>query len=128
MSTYEHLQDNIRNLDLGPIDTVDFAYSEKDTIIKIETDEFTSVCPKTGLPDFARIEINYIPDKKLIELKSFKLYLYRYRNVGIFQENAINKILEDIVKYANPKFVVVRGIFNVRGGLKTTITCRYQKI
>ncbi len=128
MGGYEHLQDNIRDVDLGPIDVVDFAYSDNTTLIKIETDEFTSICPKTGLPDYADIEIHYMPDKKLIELKSFKLYLYKYRNLGIFQENAVNKILDDIVKYAQPKFCIVRGTFNIRGGLKTTITARYQKI
>lgn len=128
MSGYENLQSNIKNIDLGPIDVVDFAYSGTDTLIRIQTDEFTSVCPKTGLPDFARIEVNYMPDKKLIELKSFKLYLYKYRNLGIFQENAVNKILSDIVKYAQPKFCLVRGTFNIRGGLGTTITVRYQKI
>lgn len=128
MGDYEHLQDNIKEIDLGLIDTVEFLYGGSNTLITIETDEFTSICPKTGLPDYAKIEIHYIPDRKLIELKSFKLYLYKYRNLGIFQEHAINKILNDIVKYADPKFCVVRGIFNTRGGLRTTIVSRYQKI
>ncbi len=126
-SSYEGLQDDIKNLEIGEIDVVNFAYSERDTVISITSEEFTSICPKTGLPDFAKITINYIPDVKLIELKSLKLYLNSYRNVGIFQENAVNKILDDIVKFSDPKFAMVIGEFRARGGLTSRIVSRYDK-
>jgi len=127
VSEYEHLQDNIDGLDLGKVDSVSFPYAGSSTVITIETDEFTSVCPKTGLPDFGKITIHYLPDEKIIELKSLKLYLHRYRNVGIFQENAVNKILNDLVKSASPRFMVVTGEFNPRGGIRTRISARYEK-
>ncbi len=126
-SSYEGLQDDIKNMVIGTIDVVNFPYHERDTVITIKSEEFTSICPKTGLPDFARISIHYIPDGKLIELKSLKLYLNSYRNVGIFQENAVNKILDDIVKYSDPKFALVIGEFNARGGLTSRIVARYDK-
>lgn len=127
ISPYEGLQDEIRNTNIGSIDVVNFPYQDRHTIISIKSEEFTSICPKTGLPDFAKITINYIPDKKLIELKSLKFYLNSYRNVGIFQENAVNKILDDIVKYASPRFAIVIGEFNARGGLTSRIVARYDK-
>jgi 7-cyano-7-deazaguanine reductase len=95
--------------------------------ITIIVPEYTSVCPKTGLPDFGKIEIKYLPDKLCIELKSLKLYLGVYRNVGIFYENAVNKILEDLVKACSPKWAVVRGEFNPRGGIKTVIEAHYPR-
>lgn len=128
MSQYENLQEEIKKLDLGKIDSVLFAYSTKATHVTIETDEFTSICPKTKMPDFGKIIVHYLPDKKIVELKSFKLYLHRYRNVGIFQENAVNKILEDLVKSCSPKFMIVIGEFKARGGLKTRIISRFEKI
>jgi 7-cyano-7-deazaguanine reductase len=126
-SSYEGLQEDIKNLIVGTIDVVNFPYEGRNTVITIKSEEFTSICPKTGLPDFARITIHYIPDRKLIELKSLKLYLNSYRNVGIFQENAVNKILDDVVKYSDPKFALVIGEFNVRGGLTSRIVARYDK-
>ncbi|MGC8655438.1 MAG: preQ(1) synthase [Thermoplasmata archaeon] len=126
-SSYEGLQDDIKNMVIGTIDVVNFPYQERNTVITVKSEEFTSICPKTGLPDFARISIHYIPDGKLIELKSLKLYLNSYRNVGIFQENAVNKILDDIVKYSDPKFALVIGEFNARGGLTSRIVARYDK-
>ncbi len=127
MSEYENLQGDIKDLDLGEVDAVLFPYSGSKTIVTIETEEFTSICPRTGMPDFGRITIHYMPDKKIIELKSLKLYLHRYRNVGIYQENAVNKILSDLVRSASPEFMVVIGHFNARGGLTTRITGRYEK-
>ncbi len=128
MSEYENLQKSIKNLDLGKIDSVIFPYQENSTHVTIETDEFTSICPKTGMPDFGKITVHYLPDKKIIELKSFKLYLHRYRNVGIFQENAVNKILEDLVKSVSPRFMAVVGEFKARGGLKTRVIARFEKV
>ncbi|MGC8562266.1 MAG: preQ(1) synthase [Thermoplasmata archaeon] len=128
MSEYENLQKDIKKLDLGKIDSVVFPFDENTTHITIETDEFTSICPKTGMPDFGKITVHYLPDRKIVELKSFKLYLHKYRNVGIFQENAVNKILDDLVKSCSPKFMTVIGEFNVRGGLRTRVISRFEKV
>ncbi len=83
--------------------------------------EYTSVCPKTGLPDYGAITIRYMPRKKCLELKSLKMYLLAYRNLGIFYENAVNRILRDIVDAIHPEWCVVRGEFTPRGGLTTTV-------
>ena len=95
--------------------------------ITIEIPEYTSVCPKTGLPDFGIITIWYIPDKKVMELKSLKMYILAYRNLGIFYENAVNLILEDVVKACQPKKALVRGEFTPRGGLSSTVEARYPR-
>ena len=89
--------------------------------------EYTSVCPKTGLPDHGAITIHYQPDKKCLELKSLKMYLLAYRNLGIFYENAVNRILEDVVQAARPKWCVVRGEFMPRGGLTTSVMARWPR-
>ena len=89
--------------------------------------EYTAVCPKTGLPDFGTIIVDYVPDKYCIELKSFKYYLLAYRNHGIFYENAINRILRDIVKACKPKSIIVRGEYNVRGGMRSVVEARHRK-
>jgi 7-cyano-7-deazaguanine reductase len=95
--------------------------------IKIEFPEFTSVCPKTGLPDFGTIYISYVPDKSCLELKSLKMYLLAYRNLGIFYENAVNRILKDIVKACDPVKASVVGEFNPRGGLVSTVEVHYPR-
>jgi len=95
--------------------------------ITIEIPEYTSVCPKTGLPDFGIITIWYIPDKKVMELKSLKMYILAYRNLGIFYENAVNRILEDVVKACQPKKALVRGEFTPRGGLSSVVEARYPR-
>jgi 7-cyano-7-deazaguanine reductase len=95
--------------------------------IEIDTPEFTSVCPKTGLPDFGKILLRYTPDKKCLELKSYKMYLLAYRGVGIFQENATNRILRDVVKACNPIRATVIGDFSPRGGLGTVVTAEYTR-
>jgi 7-cyano-7-deazaguanine reductase len=95
--------------------------------IEIDTPEFTSVCPKTGLPDFGKILLRYTPDKKCLELKSYKMYLLAYRGVGIFQENATNRILRDVVKACNPIRATVVGDFSPRGGLGTVVTAEYKR-
>jgi len=89
--------------------------------------EYTSVCPKTGLPDYGAITIHYMPAKKCLELKSLKMYLLAYRSLGIFYENAVNRILRDIVAAAQPKWCVVRGAFTPRGGLTTTVEARWPR-
>ena len=90
--------------------------------------EYSSVCPKTGLPDYGTITIRYKPRKSCVELKSLKLYLLAYRNLGIFYENAVNKILRDIVHAVRPEWCVVKGEFTPRGGLNTSIFARWPKI
>lgn len=93
--------------------------------ITIIEPEFTSVCPKTGLPDFGTITIKYVPDKYCLELKSLKMYFNAYRNVGIFMENSVNRMLEDVVSSCKPKSASVYGDFNARGGIKTVVEAKY---
>jgi 7-cyano-7-deazaguanine reductase len=95
--------------------------------IEIDQPEFTSVCPKTGLPDFGKIVLRYVPDKQCLELKSYKMYLNAYRSLGIFQENVVNRVLEDVVKAAKPKFATVMGDFAPRGGLGTVVTATWSR-
>lgn len=95
--------------------------------ITIEIPEFTSVCPKTGLPDFGVITIHYVPDKSCLELKSLKTYTLSYRNLGIFYENAVNRILDDVVKACRPERAVVTGEFNPRGGIKSVVQAHYPR-
>ena len=95
--------------------------------ITIETPEFTSVCPKTGLPDHGVITLTYTPDQLCLELKSLKMYLLAYRNLGIFQENIVNRILADIVKACGPVAALVTGNFAARGGLTTRVTASYTR-
>ncbi|KPJ69384.1 7-cyano-7-deazaguanine reductase [candidate division WOR-1 bacterium DG_54_3] len=93
--------------------------------IVIENPEFTSLCPKTGLPDFGKITIRYVPNRLCLELKSLKMYFLAYRNLGIFQENSVNKILEDLVSACKPKKIEVTGEFNARGGMTSKIVARF---
>jgi 7-cyano-7-deazaguanine reductase len=95
--------------------------------IEIAMPEFTSVCPKTGLPDFGEIVLQYTPDKRCLELKSYKMYLLAYRNLGIFQENIVNRVLRDVVKAANPVSATVTGDFTPRGGLSTIVTASWSR-
>jgi 7-cyano-7-deazaguanine reductase len=95
--------------------------------ITIAIPEYTSICPKTGLADFGTITIQYLPDKLCLELKSLKYYILGYRNLGIFYENAVNRILNDIVKACGPLWATVTGEFNVRGGMKSKIEACYQR-
>ncbi|MBS3921204.1 MAG: NADPH-dependent 7-cyano-7-deazaguanine reductase QueF [Deltaproteobacteria bacterium] len=100
----------------------------KDYEITISIPEYTSVCPKSGLPDFGTITIRYIPGKRCVELKSLKEYILAYRNLGIFYENAVNRILRDVVNASKPVWARVTGEFNVRGGMKSTIEATYQSV
>jgi 7-cyano-7-deazaguanine reductase len=95
--------------------------------IEIVMPEFTSVCPKTGLPDFGKLVLRYVPNKKCLELKSYKMYLLAYRNLGIFQENIVNRVLADVVKAANQVSATVIGDFAARGGLSTLVTASWSK-
>jgi len=104
-----------------------FANQFPDYEITVEAPEFTSVCPKTGLPDFGTIVIRYVPDRRVLELKSLKEYLLAYRNLGIFYENAVNRILKDIVRACRPKNATVTGEFNPRGGIRSAVEARYPR-
>ena len=95
--------------------------------IEIVMPEFTSVCPKTGLPDFGRIALRYVPSRLCLELKSYKMYLLAYRDLGIFQENAVNRVLADVVRAAQPVTARVTGEFSPRGGLTTVVTASWSR-
>jgi len=124
---YEGLQENIRRLKAPRISAWRNKYSDKEYTINIEVPEFTCICPKTGLPDFALIKIEYSPEKYCIELKSFKLYTIFYRDIGIFHEHVVNKMLEDLVKACKPRWMRISGEFNPRGGIKTTVSAEYKR-
>lgn len=100
---------------------------ERDYQVDIVCPEFTSVCPKTGLPDFGEIRINYTPDRRCIELRALKYYLLGFRDKGIFYEHATNQILDDLVSACQPKRMTVVGDFSVRGGISTEVTASYTK-
>ena len=109
------------------LDPIDYAYQgHRDIVIAIKQPEFTSVCPMTGLPDFGTITIRYMPDRKIIELKSLKFYLLQYRNVGIFYEHLVNRILDDLVATLNPKWMAVQGTFTSRGGITSDVTAEFR--
>jgi 7-cyano-7-deazaguanine reductase len=98
---------------------------ERDYEIAIDSAEFTCLCPRTGQPDFATIRIRYVPDQHIVELKALKLYLWSYRNEGIYHEAVTNRILDDLVLAAKPRWMRVEADFNVRGGLHTVVTATY---
>jgi 7-cyano-7-deazaguanine reductase len=120
--TEEHSRSGI-NIPLPKIEC--FKNQFKNYEITISIPEFTSVCPRTGLPDFGTIIIQYAPNQWCVELKSLKMYILAYRNLGIFYENAVNRILRDFVKASKPVQAVVTGEFNVRGGMKSRIEASY---
>jgi 7-cyano-7-deazaguanine reductase len=95
--------------------------------IAIAIPEFTSICPKTGLPDFATLTVTYVPDERCVELKSLKEYVNAYRNLGIFNENVVNRVLEDLVAALAPRRMTVRGVFTPRGGIQTTVEASFPR-
>jgi 7-cyano-7-deazaguanine reductase len=109
------------------LEVFDNSYPGRNYLIVHQANEFTSVCPKTGQPDFGKITISYIANKKCIELKSLKLYLQSFRNDGIFYENVINRILDDLVSSIKPKWMEVKGVFTVRGGIYSTVISIHGK-
>ena len=111
---------------LPGIETWPNQYRE-DYEIEIETPEFTSVCPRTGLPDHGTLTISYVPDRLCLELKALKMYLLAYRNVGIFQENVVNRVLRDCVKACSPRSMTVTGEFTPRGGVYSSISASYTR-
>lgn len=107
------------------LEVFDNSFPGRNYVITHTANEFTSVCPKTGQPDFGIITISYIADKKCVELKSLKFYLQSFRNEGIFYENVTNRILDDLVKVLKPKWMEITGNFTVRGGLQSKIVAEY---
>lgn len=126
-SSYEGLQKNVRKLKTPKIEVWENQYADKVYTITLDVPEFTCICPKTGLPDFAVIKIEYSPRKYCIELKSFKMYTIFFRNIGIFHEHFINKMLEDLIRACSPNWMKISGVFNPRGGITTTVTREYKR-
>lgn len=114
-------------LEIPAIEVVDNLVRERPYSVTFTIPEFTCVCPRTGQPDFATLQITYVPDAYLIELKALKLYINAYRNVGIFHEFVTNKILSDLVAACDPLRMDIEGDFNVRGGIKTVVKATYEK-
>lgn len=109
------------------LDPIDYAYQgHRDIVITIRQPEFTSVCPMTGLPDYGTIVIKYMPDRKIVELKSLKFYLLQYRNVGVFYEHLVNRILDDLVLVLKPKWMEVQGNFTSRGGITSDVVAQFE--
>jgi len=108
------------------LDTFKNPKKNRDYNIKINLPEFTCLCPKTGQPDFAKLFLDYVPDQKCLELKSLKMYIWSFRNEGAFHEAVTNQILDDLVNAASPKYMKLKAIFNVRGGVYTTVICDYK--
>ena len=109
------------------LDTFENQFPDRDYVIETVCPEFTSVCPKTGQPDFGTLTITYTPDRRCFELKSLKLYLQRFRNEGIFYEHATNRILDDLVAVVQPRWMKLVATFTPRGGIQSTITAEFRK-
>lgn len=108
------------------LETFDNPNPERDYTIRIHTPEFTCLCPKTGQPDFATLDLEYVPDQQCVELKSFKLYIWHFRDEGAFHEAVTNQILADLVAATAPRFMRLTAVFNVRGGVYTTVVAEHQ--
>ena len=126
-SSYEGLQKGVRAMKTPAIEAWRNQYPDKEYTVSMDIPEFTCICPKTGLPDFADIKLEYSPDKLCVELKSFKLYLVSFREVGIFHEHFVNRLMEDFVAACRPRWARITGVFNPRGGITTTVTREYRK-
>ncbi len=111
----------------GTLETFPNRHPGRRYTVTLETSEFTCVCPMTGQPDFATLHIRYVPDERIVESKSLKLYLWQYRDLGVFHEHVTNQILDDLVAALQPLECEVRGVFNVRGGIGLTVEARYER-
>jgi 7-cyano-7-deazaguanine reductase len=114
-------------IDAGVLETFPYEYVGKDTAVDITTDEFTAVCPWSGLPDFGSVTIHYLPNDKILELRSLKYYLLSFRNVGIYQEHAVNRITDDLVRAVDPKWIEVTLDYKIRGGIHTICRVRWPQ-
>lgn len=117
----------ISSIDTKVLETLPYEYPGRNVVIDIDTNEFTAVCPYSGLPDYAILRVHYIPNKLLLELRSFKYYLFSYRNVGIYQEHVVNRILDDLVACCKPKWMRVVADYNIRGGVHTVASIEWGK-
>ena len=126
-SSYEDLQNNIRTLKTPGIEVWENKYSDRDYTVQLSIPECTCICPKTGLPDFAALNVTYGPGKTCVELKSFKMYIIAFRDVGIFHEHLVNKILDDFVAACRPRWAKVEAAVNPRGGIATMVTAEYKR-
>lgn len=112
-------------IDPGVLETFPYEYRGRAVAVDISTDEFTAVCPWSGLPDFGTVTIRYLPQAKILELRSLKYYLLSFRNVGIYQEHAVNRILEDLVRVVEPQWMEVTLDYKIRGGIHTVVTATW---
>ena len=126
-SSYEGRQEHIRKLKTTAIEVWENQYPDREYTIEMNIPEFTCICPKTRLPDFAALKVTYSPHKTCLELKSFKMYTIFYRNLGIFHEHFVNKILDDIIRACRPRWAKVEATVNPRGGITTTVTAEYKR-
>jgi 7-cyano-7-deazaguanine reductase len=117
----------VEEMNLYPLDTFAYEYVGREIAISFDCPEFTAICPFSDFPDFATLRIEYVPNERCIELKSLKLYVNSFRDVKIFHEHVVNKVLEDFVAACDPLRVEITGDFNVRGNIKTTIRASYRK-
>jgi len=113
---------------MADLETFENPHPKRDYVIRHVAPEFTSVCPKTGQPDFGTIEIEYVADKLCVELKSLKFYLQGYRNVGVFYEDVVNRILDDLLAALSPRRMTVTGSFRPRGGMHSVVTATHDRI
>ena len=125
-SSYEDLQENVRSIKTPQIEVWKNKYADRDYTVDLEFPEFTCICPKTGLPDFATIKISYCPDQVCLELKSLKLYFVFFRNIGIFHEHLVNKVLDDLVKDCKPRWMNIEVLMMPRGGITTKVSAQYR--
>lgn len=124
--SYEGLQKRVRSLKTPKIEVWENLYPDREYVVTIATPEFTCVCPKTGLPDFADVTIEYMPGKSCVELKSLKEYFLFYRDVGIFHEHFVNRLMDDFVAACKPRWAKIVAKFNPRGGIMTTVAREYR--
>ncbi|MFA5008800.1 MAG: preQ(1) synthase [Candidatus Omnitrophota bacterium] len=116
-----------KDIDASILQTIKYEYPGRRINVELSTAEFTSICPFSGLPDFADLTIDYVPRAKLVELKSLKYYLYSYRNIKIYNEHVVSKIMEDLKKILSPYEISITAEFTIRGGIKNKITSSYKK-
>jgi 7-cyano-7-deazaguanine reductase len=119
--------DGYERINTALLETFAYEYPGSDAVVEIATDEFTAVCPWSGLPDFGRLKIRYVPSASVLELRSFKYYLHSYRTVGIYQEHAANRILDDLVAATAPRWMELELDYNVRGGVHTVVKARWPR-
>jgi 7-cyano-7-deazaguanine reductase len=115
-----------KDIDSTILKTIKYEYPGRRINVELSTTEFTSICPFSGLPDFAALTINYVPRLKLVELKSLKYYLYSYRNIKIYNEHVVNKVIEDLKKVLNPYEITIIAEFTVRGGIKNKVQASFK--